>query len=59
MVFVYGCNGTKTKFGNSLLNMYYKEIETNKDAKKQHDLNLARAAAQRLAENQKKKKRGF
>jgi hypothetical protein len=39
--------------------MYYKEIETNKDAKKQHDLNLARAAAQRLTENQKKKKRGF
>lgn len=39
--------------------MYYKEIESNKEAKKQHDLNLARAAAQRLAENQKKKKRGF
>lgn len=39
--------------------MYYKEIESNKEAKKQHDLNLARAAAQRLAENQKKKKRGY
>lgn len=59
MVSASGCNENLNKFGNSPLNMYYKEIESNKEAKKQHDLNLARAAAQRLAENQKKKKRGF
>lgn len=36
--------------------MYYKEIETNKDAKKQHDLNMKRNASDRLRQIAEKKR---
>jgi len=35
---------------------YNKELETDKDAKRQHDANLKRAAAERLAKVAAKKK---
>jgi hypothetical protein len=37
--------------------MYYKEIESNREVSRQHDLILKRNAAQRLAEIAAKRKR--
>jgi hypothetical protein len=37
--------------------MYYKDIETDAEAKRQHDKNLKEAAASRRAKNAKSKQR--
>lgn len=49
MVSVYLCNVIQNKYGNFLNNMYYKQIESNKEEKQLHDTNQKRNAAQRLA----------
>ena len=56
MVFVCGFAVILMKSGNFLLNMYYKDIESNKELKKQHDDNLKRNAADRLRALQEKRR---
>ena len=49
MVAVCICSDIQNKYGNFLTNMYYKQIESNKEEKQLHDTNQKRNASQRLA----------